>query len=161
MPSSFPGQFGVDRDSLYGTLGDHERRVQALEAYTPTWRAGRFEILCTDPAVPVTVGSVELFPLFTPRDLVGASLVDCAAAVWVAAGSGTLEFDLWNLTQGVSFLTTLITIDATELTSFTAATPPVIGTAGQPLALGDQITGYCTDVADGTAQGIIIIMSFA
>jgi hypothetical protein len=54
--------------------------------------------------------------------------------------------------NGTTVLSTTITIDNTELTSVTAATPPVISVSA--FADDDVILITCTQIGDGTAIGL-------
>jgi hypothetical protein len=56
-------------------------------------------------------------------------------------------------------LTTPITIDPGEFTSFTAATPAVINTANDLVATGDLIA-IDVDVAGTGAKGLGVILEF-
>jgi hypothetical protein len=55
-------------------------------------------------------------------------------------------------------LSTNITVDATEYTSYTAATAPVINTSYDDVATGDLIKIKCTVAGTGTkGSGIILV----
>jgi hypothetical protein len=56
-------------------------------------------------------------------------------------------------------LTTKITIDASEFTSYTAATAPVIDSANKDVATGDLIA-IDVDVAGTGAKGLGVILTF-
>jgi hypothetical protein len=73
--------------------------------------------------------------------------------------SGTFQVDINN--SGVSILSTKITIDINEYTSFTAAVPPVISLAGQ---LNDQEITIDVDSisSGGTEAGLkVYLIGFA
>ena len=100
---------------------------------SPYTRTTSFVIACSDETTALTTGTKVTFRLpfaFTVTE-VRASLT--------TAGTGanlvTLDFEQ----NGTSILSTLITIDATETTSTTAATPPVISTS----ALTDDASIDC------------------
>ena len=100
---------------------------------SPYTRTTSFVIACSDETTALTTGTKVTFRLpfaFTITE-VRASLT--------TAGTGanlvTLDFEQNN----TSILTTKITIDATELTSTTASTPPVISTS----ALTDDASIDC------------------
>lgn len=97
---------------------------------------------------------------FVPQELNGWNLVGVAAAVITAGTTGTQDIQIHNVTQAADMLTTKITIDSAEKTSYTAATAPVIDTANDDVATGDEIR-FDTDAVHTTpAQGLNIIMVF-
>jgi hypothetical protein len=57
-------------------------------------------------------------------------------------------------------LSTAITIDANETTSYTAAAPPVIDTAHDDVATGDLIAIDVSVAGTGT-KGLGVVLSFA
>ena len=77
----------------------------------------------------------------------------------LASSSGTPTWQIHNLTDTVDMLSTAITIDANELTSYTAATAPVINAANDDVATGDIIRVDCDVAGTGTA-GEDIILTF-
>jgi hypothetical protein len=83
------------------------------------------------------------------------TLTEVRASLVTAQASGsTFTVDINE--AGVSVLSTLLTIDNTELTSVTAATPPVISDS----ALADDalITIDIDQIGDGTAKGLKILL---
>lgn len=108
-----------------------------------------------DTAIVVSTGDGK-FVFWIPEDLDHTELVHVAAGVSVA---GAVTVQIRNITQAFDFLSTKVTIDSAEFTSYTAATPPVI-TASQPVAKGDRIA-IDVDAADGTAEGLGVILEFA
>lgn len=96
---------------------------------------------------------------FCPPELNGLNLVDADAAVSTASSSGTPTIQIRNVTQAADMLSTRITIDANEKTSYTAATPPVIDTANDDVATGDEIA-IDVDVAGTGATGLAVILKF-
>jgi hypothetical protein len=85
------------------------------------------------------------------------TLTEVRASLLTADSAATITVDIKK--NGVTMLTTLITIDATEKTSETAATPAVIdATAGvADIADGDEITADIT-VAGTEAAGLIVTL---
>lgn len=75
-----------------------------------------------DETVVITTGTAK----FTFAGMPSMAILECNANLVTASSSGLPTFDLND--GGVSFLSTKITIDANELTSKSAATPPVIST---------------------------------
>lgn len=79
------------------------------------------------------------------------TVIDVRANVDTAAGAGTLEFDF--LVDGVSILSTTLTIDAGEETSEAPGTTPAV--IDTPLIIDDaKITLEGIDDADGSALGV-------
>lgn len=92
-------------------------------------------------------------------DMDGMDLVDADAYVTTVSSSGTPTIQIRNVTQTADMLSTRITIDASEFTSYTAATPPVIDTGNDDVAMGDRIA-IDVDVAGTGAKGLGVILTF-
>ena len=108
-----------------------------------------------DNARVVAVGDGK-FIFAIPHDLDQAELVHAAAYVTVA---GAVTVQIRNVTGAYDFLSTKITIDSGEFTSYTAAAPPVIDDT-KFVDKGDLIA-VDVDAADGTAEGLGVILQFA
>ncbi|HOJ01282.1 MAG TPA: hypothetical protein PLL88_06640 [Anaerolineaceae bacterium] len=94
-----------------------------------------------------------------PADLDGYKLVDFDVAVDTVSSSGAPTVQLHNATDNQDVLSTPATIDASEYTSYTAATPPVIDTDHDDVATGDRLR--CDVDAAGTdTKGLTLIMVF-
>lgn len=79
------------------------------------------------------------------------TIIDARVNVDTAQATGSiLTFDFKD-GAGVSIFSTLPTIDNTEETTTTAATPLVLSTTS--LADDEKVTFHCTQVGDGTAKG--------
>lgn len=114
------------------------------------------KVLANDTAL--TTGDGKAY--FTiPDALNGMNLVDADAAVYTASSSGTPTIQIHNLTDTADMLSTLITIDANEYSSYTAATPPVINGAADDVATGDRIR-IDVDVAGTGTAGLDVILTF-
>lgn len=131
----------------------------------PAFQLGYFEIkVFADPnaldgnlpdeARVVATGDGK-FIFAIPEDLDGCELHKCAAFVSVA---GAVTVQIRNITKSYDFLTTKITIDSGEFTSYTAAAPPVIDD-DLVVDKGDRIS-IDVDAADGTAEGLGVILQF-
>lgn len=107
-----------------------------------------------DEAIVVSTGDAK-FVFAIPRDLDGCELHHAAAFVSVA---GAVTVQIRNVTGAYDFLTTKVTIDSGEFTSYTAATPPVIDD-DLVVTKGDRIA-VDVDAADGTAEGLGVILHF-
>jgi len=93
-----------------------------------------------------------------PSDLNGYNVTSIHCAVSTASSSGTPTFRVYNATDSQYLLSTNVTIDANELTSYTAATQPVIDTDHDDLATGDLLRFDCTVSGTGT-QGLEFIIT--
>jgi len=94
-----------------------------------------------------------------PDNLNGMNLVDADASVYTASTSGTPTVQIHNLTDTADMLSTLITIDANEYSSYTAATQPVINGATDDVVTGDRIR-IDVDVAGTGTLGLDVILTF-
>jgi hypothetical protein len=111
-----------------------------------------------DDATTVTTGDGK-FVFVISDDMGGLNLTDADAYVTTVSSSGTPTVQVRNVTQAADMLTTRITIDANEYTSYTAATAPVIDAANDDVATGDLIA-IDVDVAGTGAKGLGVILSF-
>lgn len=116
------------------------------------------EIKVVDDATALTTGDGK-FSLFIPAALNGYNLVAAHACVSTVSSSGTPTYQIRNVTDSQDMLSTAITIDANEKTSYTAATPPVINTTYDDVATGDEIA-IDKDVAGTGEKGDTIILTF-
>jgi len=138
--------------------------ASATLAVTPDSLAGSYagrktvyiKVLNEDATPTVTDG---LMHFTVPLELNGMNLIDADAVVKTASSSGLPEFDLYNLTDSADMLSTDITIDATELSSYTATTPPVIDAAHDDVVTGDIIRIDCDVIGTGT-KGLDIVLVF-
>jgi hypothetical protein len=95
-------------------------------------------------------------------DLNGFTLVDADAYVTTNSSSGLPTIQIRRVRSGaaVDMLSTRITIDANEPTSYTAVAQPVINTANDDVAIGDLIF-VDVDVAGTGAKGLGVALTFA
>ncbi len=159
------------RPDQWGTIGDHQRRIQALEATDPSgeieWEdAGTttdlhrvMQLKIIADATTLTTGDAQII-FVIPTELNGMNLVACAAYVSTVSASGLPTVQIRNVTQAVDMLTTKITIDAGEFTSYTATTPPVIDAGNADVATGDLLA-IDVDVAGTGAKGLGVVVSFS
>jgi len=110
------------------------------------------------PLTTLAVGDLAAWLVITD-DLNGLNLIDADMAVTTVSSSGTPTVQIRNVTDAVDMLTTKITVDASEFTSYTAATQPVIDGAHDDVATGD-IIAIDVDVAGTGAKGLIVALSF-
>lgn len=107
-------------------------------------------VACSDESTALVAGtSVITFRM--PR---AVTLTAVRASLKTAAATGTFTVDINE--GGSTILSTKITIDATEETSVTAATPPVISDAA--LADDSEITIDIDDDASGDAMGLKVTL---
>lgn len=118
------------------------------------------EIPCTDPnGAVLAVGDGQGY-FIVPPEFNGMNLVAVAAAlVGVRSSSGLPTIQVANQTDAVDMLSTRITIDANEWTSYTAATAAVIDATKDDVATGD-ILRMDVDVAGTGAKGLVVILTF-
>lgn len=106
----------------------------------------------------LTTGTGQAFYLVTTSEN-GLKLVDAQAYVTTNSSSGLPTIQVKNVTQSnTNLLTTAITIDANETSSYTAATPSVCGTT-ITLATGDLLS-IDVSVAGTGAKGLGAILVF-
>jgi hypothetical protein len=140
-------------------LGSGAIRVDASAATEIAKQKRTVQILVTDPnGLSLTTGDGKAY--FTvPALLNGHNLVAAHAALTTVSSSGLPTIQIANVTDSVDMLSTKITVDASELTSYTAATPPVIDTAHDDVATGDLLR-VDVDVAGTGAKGLMVILTF-
>jgi hypothetical protein len=94
-----------------------------------------------------------------PADLAGANLVDADVVVYTASSSGTPTYQIYNTALTHDVLSTRITIDAGEYSSYTAAAPPVIDTGYDEIAAGTRLR-FDVDVAGTGTTGSDVHLAF-
>ena len=97
--------------------------------------------------------------MMVDQSMNGWTLAAVAAYVSDVSSSGAVTVQLHNVTDAVDILSTAITIDASEFSSYTAATPPVINTSNDDVATGDLIR-IDVDGAGTDAKGLGVILTF-
>lgn len=118
------------------------------------------ELILLDNLTSLAVEDYVADILFVvPSELNGYNLVDADASVFTVSSSGTPTIQIHNLTDAQDMLSTRITIDANELTSYSAATQPVINATYDDVATGDQLRIDC-DVAGTGTKGLVVILTF-
>lgn len=107
-------------------------------------------LACSDESTAIVAAA----PIVTFRVPHAMTLTEVRASLTGAAGSGTFTIDIKE--NGTTILSTLLTIDATEKTSTTAAAAAVI--SDPALADDAEITIEVTDDASGDAEGLKIYL---
>lgn len=117
------------------------------------------QIKAVDDSTVVTTGDGKVIFMITPQfnNLV---IVRVYAYVTTVSSSGALTVQIRNVTQSVDVLSTAITIDQSENTSLTAATPAVINKTNATVSEGDLIA-IDVDGAGTSAQGLGVAIVFA
>ncbi len=111
-----------------------------------------------DDATALTTGDGKLI-FVIPASMNGMNLIGVAAMVSTVSSSGAPDIQIRNVTDTQDMLSTKLTIDATEFTSYTAATPAVIDTTKDDVATGDRIA-IDVDGAGTGAKGLTIYLRF-
>lgn len=110
-----------------------------------------------DDATAATTGDGK-YHWFVPPELDGTKLVRVVGYVSTVSSSGALTIQINNVTQSLDMLSTALTIDQSEKTSITAATPAVIKDT-IVLRPGDELR-FDVDGAGTGAKGLLIHLSF-
>lgn len=84
-------------------------------------------------------------------------VIEVGATVDTAGTTGTTTIDINK--NGSTILPTKITIDSTEKTSRTAATPPVINTGNRAFSIGDVFTFDIDAIQSTAAKGLSVYMN--
>jgi len=148
------------------TAAETTTGTDATRAVTPDGLAGSdygkrvIIIKLVDDATALSTGDNAAnakFPI--PQEMNGWNLVAAHAFVTTVSSSGTPTYMIHNLTDTNDMLSTAITIDANELTSYTAATAPAVNGATDDVVTGDMIR-IDKDVAGTGEKGDGIILTF-
>lgn len=159
----------VGPKTVESRMRDAEWRLDALERRIPP-SAGIYEIkLFADAnaldgnlppsATDVATGDGKfIFPI--PYDLNTYFLTSAEAFITTVSSSGLVTVQIRNATLAVDMLSTRITIDVGDFTSYAAATPSVINPANNQVFTGNRIA-VDIDVAGTGAQGLGVILRFS
>lgn len=133
------------------------KELYYLADTAPTWKTfaaatvrQAIIIACGDETSAVSTGLKVTF-----RMPFGFSLSGVRASLNTAQASGSI-FTVDIAEAGVTILSTLLTIDNTEKTSFTAVAPVVISDTA--LADDAELSVTVTQIGDGTARGLKIAL---
>lgn len=106
------------------------------------------DIACGDETSVLTTGTKVTFR-WKGRPLNNGLKISASLTTAQASGATLVTVDVKK--NGTSFFTTKVTIDNTEKTSETAATPAVISGSNNTIAYDDEITVICDAIQAGTA----------
>lgn len=124
------------------------------------WRGPTYPIkVISDTATLATGDGQFIFTVTEEEGIAGLNLIHVKAYVTTVSSSGLPTVQVRNITQAVDMLSTKVSIDASEYSSDSAATPAVIDTANDDIALGDRIA-IDVDVAGTGAKGLGVILAF-
>lgn len=153
------GALGVTVDSVTGS-GTHTDWTVSLSAAVIGSDLGKrvIQVKVIDDATTLTTGDGKVIFL-VPQELNGYNLVGANAFVTTVSSSGTPTIQIRNVTDAVDMLSTRITIDASEYTSYTAAAAAVVDATYDDVATGDRLA-VDVDVAGTGAKGLGIVLTF-
>ncbi len=118
-----------------------------------------YEIKVFSDSSPAVVGDgAFFFPI--PLDLNGLHLVAAAAGVSTPGGSGTMTVQVHNVDGAVDMLSTPVTIDAGDTTSYTAGTQPVVDTGNDQVSTGQTLRIDIDTIPATLGYGLAVILSF-
>jgi hypothetical protein len=142
----------VDGVVELATVAETDTGTDATRAVTPDGLAGsnygeEVVSLLINNATVLTTGDGKVY-FRIPSKLNGWDIVEVAAAR--VAGTGTPDVQIHNVTDAVDVLSTVITIDTSEVDSSTAATPPVINTSNDSVATADRLRIDIDDAGTST-----------
>ena len=148
----------TDEGMLYQSDGTNWDDWATLGGGTTTLTKD-IEVKVIDDATTLTTGDGKVI-ICIPAALGGCDLTAAHAFVTTVSSSGLPTVQIRNVTQAADMLTTKITIDASEFTSYTAAAASVIDTSNDDVATGDLIA-VDVDVAGTGAKGLGVILTFS
>lgn len=128
----------------YASIAETDAGTEAAKAVTPDGLAGSdygkrsvvLQPIADDLAHAVGDGK-QYFP--TPEWIAGWNLVDVRTRIITAGTTNLFSVQIHNLTQAADMLSTVCSIDSTELLSDTAATPVVVDGAQDDITSGDLL----------------------
>ena len=151
VTSAIQTQINGKQDTL--TSGTNIKTINSTSILGSGNIATPFELVvaASDETTALTTGTAKI-TFRMPR---AVTLTSVRASLTTAQASGSI-FTIDINESGTSILSTKLTIDNTEKTSTTAATPPVISDAN--LADDSEITIDIDQIGNGTAKGLKVIL---
>lgn len=123
--------------------------------YTPPAQQRAIELKIFDDATVIASGIGKLI-FCIPELYDGYEIIQVDSFVTTVSSSGAVSVQILNITDSVNVLSTETSIDQSELTSFTAATPSVID--NPTVATGDLLGINVSSQGTG-AKGLGVIMT--
>lgn len=150
-PTLASGEFGFETDTKQLKIGDGSAAWTSLPYLQGS---ASLTVPCSDRTTPIVAATnVMSFRVY------GAHVILAVRASLVtAAATGTFTIDINRTGADGSILTTKLTIDATEKTSATAATPAVIDPAKTDGPDDAEYTIDVDDDASGDATGLQVTL---
>jgi len=105
-------------------------------------------------------GAGDVGYLHIPEEFNGMDLVEVHAECITAGTTGTMDVQIYNVTQAADMLTTKITIDSAETGSDTAAAAAVIDAANDDVAENDMLRVDVDAVHTTAANGLWVTLGF-
>jgi len=153
--------FEIRRSATPGTNVDFriKRDVAAHRADKVTQQYTEIEMILFDWTTDVSTGDGKFY-FHIGQKLDGLNLSYCHAEVVTAGTTGTTDIMVYNVTDTVDMLSTVITIDSTETGSDTA-TPYVIDTANDDIAENDLLRIDVDAVSTTAPKGLLVTLGFS
>ncbi len=134
--------------------GNHEITVTATASSAKT-----VQIKVNDDTTRLATGDGQMIFAIS-SDMNAFSLIDADAYITTSTSVGTVAVQIRNVTLAGDMLTTKITIDAGEYTSYSGGTQAVINSGTATVATGDRIA-VDVDSSGGTqAMGFGVVLRF-
>lgn len=147
----------VYAELVTAAMGNEQWRDNMIEVHslvttkTAIWRV-------VPKTIPVSAGD-DQDDIPIPEELDGYRIVAAHAAVNKPSTSGLPTIQLRNVDAGnVDILSTRITIDVNERTSYTAAAQPVVNTSNNQVSTGNRIA-VDVDVNGTGTEGLTILLT--
>lgn len=146
----------LSEPSLYSQVAAQGFRGRQLARRPPSPATYEIKVFSDDQELSTGNGA---FVFAIPDELDRRRLADANAFVSTVSSSGTPTVMIRNITQAVDMLSTSITIDVSEFTSFTAAVQPVVDTSVN-MVDGHDLIAIDVDVAGTGTKGLGVILRF-
>ena len=143
-------------DSAVSSAGIQDGTIVAADFFDTNQPTRITQLVITDTTL--ATGDSQ-FHFFIPPELDSWDLVDADAANATPSTTGNPTIQIRNVTDAADMLSTKITIDTAEKTSYTAATPPVIDTANDSVVTGNEIA-VDIDSAGANPEGLNVILQW-
>ncbi len=149
-------QLATAAETTTGTDGGKAITPDGLAGSIFGKQVAQLKLVKDDASLAVGDGAIS-FEM--PAEVGGMNLVGAYGFVSTPSSSGTPQYQIHNVTDGVDMLSTKITIDANQKSSRTAGTPAVVDSAHDDVATGD-ILRIDKDTAGTGEKGDLITLIF-